>query len=386
MTALAFLNHEGHEDHEGGRTCGRSDLCDGTPSCTLARASADAERPALERAHETARAHQTRLEQDDYAADARAELARIHAELAELGYDADAHQEVKGRVQALGHAEDDYRELEKARVSIEKEAETLKRLTLEIEAQQGRIAALETERTEQEAALDALRPTLAEGPRLAHLLNEARQQEATARQQVGAARQNLAALETLERRQRDMRTQREELAARVGLLTELRDAFGVNGIPAMIIEHTLPELEREANHILQNLTAGRMHVRFETQRETKTGNLRETLDIIISDEKGTRPYENFSGGEQFRVNFSIRVALSRMLAQRSGVRLRSLFVDEGFGSLDAEGRQRLVEAVKAVQHEFDLILVITHIDELREAFPTQIQVTKGDGGSIVEVV
>jgi exonuclease SbcC len=351
-----------------------------------AEAYADAERPALEQARETARTHQTRLQQDDYAADARAELARIHAELAELGYDADAHQEVKGRVQALAHAEDDYRELEKARVSIEKEAETLKRLALEIEAQHGRIAALETERAAQEAALDALRPTLAEAPRLANQLSEARQQEAVARQRIGAARQNLAALETLERRQQEMRTQREELAARVGLLTELRDAFGVNGIPAMIIEHTLPELEREANHILQNLTAGRMHVRFETQRETKTGNLRETLDIIISDEKGTRPYENFSGGEQFRVNFAIRVALSRMLAQRAGVRLRSLFVDEGFGSLDAEGRQRLVEAVKAVQHEFDLILVITHIDELREAFPTQIQVTKGDGGSVVEVV
>jgi exonuclease SbcC len=351
-----------------------------------AEAYADAERPALEQAHADARALQTRLEQEEYAADAREELARIHAELAELGYDVDAHQEVKGRVQDLAHAEDDYRELEKARVSIEKEAETLKRLALEIEAQHGRIVALETERAAQEAALDALRPTLAEAPRLANLLNEARQQEAVARQRIGAARQNLAALETLERRRQEMRTQREELGTRVGLLTELRDAFSVNGIPAMIIEHTLPELEREANHILQNLTAGRMHVRFETQRETKTGNLRETLDIIISDEKGTRPYENFSGGEQFRVNFSIRVALSRMLAQRAGVRLRSLFVDEGFGSLDAEGRQRLVEAVKAVQHEFDLILVITHIDELREAFPTQIQVTKGDGGSVVEVI
>jgi exonuclease SbcC len=40
-----------------------------------------------------------------------------------------------------------------------------------------------------------------------------------------------------------------------------------------------------------------MHVRFETQRETKRGTVRETLDIIISDEKGTRPYDNFSGGE-----------------------------------------------------------------------------------------
>lgn len=350
-----------------------------------AEAYAAEARKAREQALESLRAHQARLDADDYAPEARAELARVLAQLADLGYDAAAHQTIKDRIQALSGAEADYRELEKARVSVEKEAEALKRLALEIEAQQARIAQLHDERTAQESDLEALRPTLAEAPRLAQRLAEARRQEAQARQRVGAARQNLAALQTLEQRLETMRTQRETLALRIGLLTELRDAFGVNGIPAMIIEHTLPALEREANHILQRLTAGRMHVRFDTQRETKAGNLRETLDIIISDEKGTRPYENFSGGEQFRVNFAIRVALSRMLAERAGVRLRSLFVDEGFGALDADGRQRLVEAVKAVQNEFDLILVITHIDELREAFPTQIQVTKSEAGSTVEV-
>jgi len=351
-----------------------------------AEAYADAERDKRAQAIEALNTYQARLEQEDFAAEARAALAEVLAALIEVGYDDAAHQKVKRRLQALSSAEADYRELEKARVSLEKERETLKRLALEIEMQQTRLARLEEERSVQQAALDALRPALAEGPRLEAQLNQARQQEAQARQQVGAARQNLNALQTLERRLTEMRAQREELALRVGLLGELRDAFGVNGIPAMIIEHTLPALEREANYILQSLTGGRMHVRFETQRETKTGNLRETLDIIISDEKGARPYENFSGGEQFRVNFAIRVALSRMLAQRAGVRLRSLFVDEGFGALDTDGRQRLVEAVKTVQHEFDLILVITHIDELREAFPTQIQVTKGEGGSVVEVV
>ena len=348
-------------------------------------AYAETEREMRECALEAVRTQQIRLEDEDYAADARAALAQVLAQLAELGYDANAHQQIKTRIEAFSGSETDYRELEKARISVEKEAEALKRLAQGIDAQQARIARLHEERAAQESNLEALRPTLTEAPRVTQLLNDARQQEAHARQRVGAARQNLAALGTLERRLQEMRGQREELARRVGLLTELRDAFGVNGIPAMIIEHALPELEREANHVLQRLTAGRMHVRFDTQRETKTGNLRETLDIIISDEKGTRPYENFSGGEQFRVNFAIRVALSRMLAQRAGVRQRSLFVDEGFGALDADGRQRLVEAIKAVQDEFDLILVITHIDELREAFPTQIQVTKTEGGSVVEV-
>ncbi len=347
--------------------------------------AADA-RVSLEEIHRAAADVQAQLDAKAFAPSARASLSKVLVDLKTVGYDIEAHQQVKAQLEALSSAESDYRELEKARISVDKETETLKRLALEIEAQKTRRDEVLSARDARQAELDALQPRLAEVPRLMQALNATRQEEATARQRVGAARQTLAALETLASRLAAQRSERDTLAQRVAVLTELREAFGVNGIPAMMIEHTLPELEREANRILQRLTGGRMHIRFETQRETKSGNLRETLDIIISDEKGTRPYENFSGGEQFRVNFAIRVALSRMLAQRAGVRLRSLFVDEGFGALDAEGRQRLVQAVKAVQSEFDLILVITHIDELREAFPTQIQVIKTESGSQVELV
>ncbi|MBN2006113.1 MAG: SMC family ATPase [Anaerolineae bacterium] len=350
-----------------------------------AQAYAPDEHAALAVCHKQQSALAARLSDEDYAPEAREELQATLNELATLGYDDAAHRQIKARIATLSIAEGEYRELEKARISVEKEAETLKRLALEVEAQTQRAQQVRDERVTQVLALDALQPQLAQAPRMAELLDLARREESAARQSVGAARQTLAALQTLERRLVAMRGDHDALARRVALLSELRDAFSVNGIPAMIIEHTLPELEHEANYILQRLSGGRMHVRFETQRETKTGDLRETLDIIISDEKGTRPYENYSGGEQFRINFAIRVALSRMLAQRAGVRLRSLFVDEGFGALDEDGRQRLVEAVKAVQNEFDLILVITHVAELREAFPTQIQVLKADVGSVVEV-
>ena len=73
--------------------------------------------------------------------------------------------------------------------------------------------------------------------------------------------------------------------------------------------------------------------------------------------------ENFSGGEQFRVNFAIRVALSQLLARRSGTQLQTLIMDEGFGVLDAAGRERLVEAINAAQQDFQRILVVTHIEE-----------------------
>jgi exonuclease SbcC len=89
----------------------------------------------------------------------------------------------------------------------------------------------------------------------------------------------------------------------------------------------------------------------------------------------------FSGGEAFRVNLAIRLALSRVLARRAGTRLQTLFIDEGFGTQDAKGRERLIEAIEQVKDEFALILVISHIEELKEAFSTRIEITKTAQGS-----
>ncbi len=132
-----------------------------------------------------------------------------------------------------------------------------------------------------------------------------------------------------------------------------------------------------------------MSISFETQRDfkdKKREERRETLDILIRDPAGERPYELFSGGEAFRVNFAIRLALSRVLAHRAGARLQTLVIDEGFGSQDADGRQRLVEAINLVSTEFEKILVITHLEELKDAFPARIEVTKMPAGSMVEVI
>src|SRR5207248_685486 len=117
--------------------------------------------------------------------------------------------------------------------------------------------------------------------------------------------------------------------------------------------------------------------------EKKTSGITETLQIQISDSLGQRRYELFSGGEAFRVNFAIRIALSRLLAQRAGARLQTLVIDEGFGSQDLEGRERLVEAIKSVQDEFAMILVVTHLEDLKERFPVRIDVRKTALGSII---
>ncbi len=134
------------------------------------------------------------------------------------------------------------------------------------------------------------------------------------------------------------------------------------------------------------MTDSRMNIKFDTQRETKKGEVIETLDINISDELGhTRSYEMFSGGEAFRIDFAIRIALSRLLARRAGAPLPTLIIDEGFGTQDNTGLEKLKEAISSIQDDFEKILVITHIDELKDAFPARISVTRTPDGSTVEM-
>ena len=198
----------------------------------------------------------------------------------------------------------------------------------------------------------------------------------------GRAKQRLEHCDYLEKQRREKMSALNRAAEERSVYAELAEAFGKSGIQAMIIDSATPALEQEANAILARMSDNRMHLRFETQRQAKSGKGDiETLDIIIHDELGPRDYELYSGGEAFRINFAIRVALSKLLAQRAGARLQTLVVDEGFGTQDGYGRERLVEAINVISADFEKIIVITHIQELKDAFPVLIDVVKGPEGS-----
>ncbi|WP_238314796.1 SbcC/MukB-like Walker B domain-containing protein, partial [Methylobacterium crusticola] len=79
----------------------------------------------------------------------------------------------------------------------------------------------------------------------------------------------------------------------------------------------------------------------------------ETLEIRVSDGLGPRSYEMYSGGEAFRINLALRIGLSKVLAQRMGAPLPTLFIDEGFGTQDAAGRERIMDVISAIQNDFE---------------------------------
>ena len=329
------------------------------------------------------------LQDEIYAPEARQALELINAELKEIGYDAAEHDRIRD-LSSQGVA------IQEKKAELDRAEAALKPLNREIKDLEVRIAEAEDAHQSRESALTASRQSLAEARVNAPDTQEAernllklKEKENILQREVGAAQQKVAVLEDQKERRGELERSRDELTGLVKVYRQLEGAFGKDGVPALLIEQALPQIESRANQILERLSGGNMSVRFITQREYKASgreDKKETLEIQIQDQSGVRDYEMYSGGESFRIDFAIRLALSHILAQRAGARLQTLVIDEGFGSQDALGRQRLIEAINLVKDDFEKILVITHLDEIKDSFSTRLLVEKTPRGSQVTLV
>ncbi len=350
----------------------------------LERQSKDWEQAGAKRLKELAKI----LESGKYATDAQKRLAKLNEELSALGYDASAHDAARQAESDQRVAEQDHLDLEKARAALKPIEDEIANLQSEIVNRQSEIA---NQQADYERVASALSAAESQSPSLEVAERDflrLREQENQARDEVVAARQKVEVLTVQRTRKAEFRSQREALQRDIVRHKTLERAFGKDGVPALLIEQALPQIEAKANDLLDRLSDGQMSIRFVTQAEykdKKRDDLKETLDIQISDGAGLRDYEMYSGGERLRVDFAIRLALAEVLSQRKGARLQTLVIDEGFGSQDTQGRQRLIEAINLVKHDFAKILIITHLDELKDVFPTRIEVEKTETGSVLRV-
>lgn len=330
-----------------------------------------------------------KLEKNDFALDARAKLAEVDASLKSLGYDALEHEQRRQAEQSTRGSQERRLELEKAKSALVPLEREIKNLEEALQKGLERLSALEAEHA---ASQKKLEEETAGSPDLKELEKEyydIQEQTNQALRLVGYDRNQVDVLEDQRKNLVVRKEEKNAINTQIANLRTLERAFGKDGIAALLIEQALPEIEIHANDILDRLSSGEMSISFSTQRDYKNKkreDRKETLDIYIQDASGRREYELFSGGEAFRINFALRLALSRVLARRAGARLQTLVIDEGFGSQDNDGRQRLVEAINMVRPEFAKIMVITHLEELKDAFPARIEVTKTSKGSQVEVI
>jgi exonuclease SbcC len=329
----------------------------------------------------------TFLNERRYAQKEQQRLAGVVQEIREIGYDDVRHREVRQALEQLSDLPKRQADLVSAEQRVGTVEESFSRLRDDRERRETIVEELRQQLSLLEDEIRGVGDVEGEIAEIDRRLQEQRQERERLLLECGGvqARYNhcLRLLEMAEGIKADRVQHERELL----IYDHLTRAFGKDGIPALIIENAIPEIEEEANAILARLTGNRTQIAIESLRDLKKGGTRETLDIKISDELGTRSYEVYSGGEAFRTDFSIRIALSKLLARRAGTKLRTLVIDEGFGTQDAEGLEHLVEAIQAISEDFEKILVVTHLEQLKNVFPVKIEVVKlPDVGSKFTIV
>ena len=341
-----------------------------------------AQRPALEA---DLRVLQTAIA-EAISTSTQAELLTVERQLADIDYSLSQHNEVRAQLRQAAVWQSQYQALQQAQQTQAEIQANVSRLSassadqiLTVEA-----TAQQVERLQQD--LESCPCVTEEMAALEKLIASGRQQRDRQLSQLGRLEQQLSQLETIRQQQRQQQEKQADIHHRHQVYKSLAQAFGRNGIQALMIENLLPQLEAQTNQILSKLSNHQLHVQFVTQRAGRTKEkLIDTFDILIADARGTRPYETYSGGEAFRVNFAIRLAIARLLALQSGTALQMLIVDEGFGTQDKAGCDRLIAAIEAIAPDFACILTITHMPHFREAFQTRIEVDKDDTGSHITI-
>lgn len=178
----------------------------------------------------------------------------------------------------------------------------------------------------------------------------------------------------------ELKNAKKSLEKEVVIYTKLNMAFGRNGIPSYIIENTIPEIEIIVNDLLEMLEID-MQVNLDTQKNLKSGEIADTLDINIVTNGVTRPYYNYSGGEKFLIDLALRTALSVILLRRKGCNNSTLIIDEGFGSLDIENSDKVIRLIEIIKNKFGFkkILIITHSMDIQNNLGKRILIEKKNG-------
>ncbi|EEO6566911.1 SMC family ATPase [Listeria monocytogenes] len=183
--------------------------------------------------------------------------------------------------------------------------------------------------------------------------------------------------------------QAEENYADIGLLADA--ARGKNArrltFERYILAMFLDTIIHRANHRLSKMTSGR----FELQRkmEKAKGNVQSGLELEVFDEYTglTRHVKTLSGGESFKTSLALALSLAEVVQEMAGgISLETMFIDEGFGTLDPESLEAAVECLLETQENGRLVGIISHVPELKERISARLEVTATNHGSTTKFI
>ncbi|MHB1141008.1 MAG: AAA family ATPase [Sulfuricaulis sp.] len=183
--------------------------------------------------------------------------------------------------------------------------------------------------------------------------------------------------------------QTEAQLAIVGRVAEVANGKNIYGITLQryVLAALLEDVLAAASHRLRLMSRGR----FDLQRATERVDLRAAggLDLLVYDAYTgtTRPVQTLSGGESFLASLSLAMGLADVVqSYAGGIRLETIFIDEGFDSLDPETLELAFQALGELLKSGRLVGLISHVAELTELVPARLEITKGKHGSHARLV
>ncbi|WP_203362483.1 SMC family ATPase [Bacillus sp. REN10] len=182
----------------------------------------------------------------------------------------------------------------------------------------------------------------------------------------------------------------KELEEQYQLIGHLYDMTHGNNVHKLTFERYvlasfLDDILAVANERLVKMTAGRYHLRRKTDRAR--GNAQSGLELLVFDQYTgqERHVKTLSGGESFKASLALALGLAEVVQQYAGgVSLETMFIDEGFGTLDQESLDQAIEALMDIQSSGRLVGVISHVPELKERIEARLEVISTQSGSYTE--
>ena len=190
-------------------------------------------------------------------------------------------------------------------------------------------------------------------------------------------------IETLQVELKTLQNQSETIQKNLDVYTALQDAFSPKGIPLLVVDNVVKELEIAINSNLKLLADLPMSISINTQHESRSGDLVDTFEIVLNDGLDVKPYMNYSGGEKLLIDLAIRLGLSELLAKRNNFKVETLIIDEGLGSLDETNQLNFFNTLAKLESKFRHILVITHT-QVKDCFKQRIELVKENGITTVD--
>jgi exonuclease SbcC len=214
----------------------------------------------------------------------------------------------------------------------------------------------------------------------AESLSKAQKESGTIAQQITHLEQVMQQLEDL----RQKISEHEEKLRPLQQLSEL--AEGKNGdkmkLHQFVLKFYFEQVLEAANLRLHQLSNGRYELHNDITAQK--GKEIDGLKMVIYDHHSgtTRPVENLSGGETFFTSLALALGLTDVITSQSGgIALESMFIDEGFGTLDNETLDLAIRTLSEIEGSQRLVGIISHVSELKERIPAKIEVKKERKGS-----